>query len=662
MENSMNKVYSEDELYKSLMEIWSNGLPKGCGIGLSEVDSLIRWELGRLSVITGVPNYGKSEFLDFINLRLNLNNGWKTLYFSPENYPVGQHIEKLASKVVNKEFSKNNVSENEFISTFNFIKSNFFFMNFENVNTIDDILNIALDYIAQKDIKILVIDPFNRLEHQRQSNLTETEYISKLLDRLGNFAKKYNILIHLVAHPRKMTKNKDGAFEIPNYYDINGSANFANKADYCLAVHRDFINEDTIIDVQKVKFKNLGCIGDCRLKYHISSGNFYQEDMEEITNMNFNVSNNSINNNENVTDLKAQLNQIECKIYNTHCNDENNTMHFEFAKEDADKRKVNNNLYNSEYCIYFEKLLKDNNVRYGKSINSTNVLDKVVSYFNNAIDNVPKKINLLEFLTTNRTNIDLDKLRKSTTYKEDKRMLPAITVSAKFDTVRDSKTPYTHSNLLCIDIDLKKDENDNKGNDLSVIKQVPTLLKNNNNIAYLGHSASGKGYICIIPISNSELHRDHFRALQEDFKSLGIVIDPSCIDVSRLRFYCYDKDAYFNPYATVYTSTKSKEIKEYNTEYTKIDITDKELLKIISHIENNHIDIAPTYKEFSELSYAINYEFGEDGRDLFHRICKQYKGYNGNDVDQQYDSAIGYNYDAYSIKTLYYYYNEYKPK
>jgi twinkle protein len=98
---------------------------------------------------------------------------------------------------------------------------------------------------------------------------------------LSNFAKRFDILIHLVAHPRKM-QAKDGVFEVPNYYDINGSANFANKADFCITVHRNKSKDQTEIHVNKVKFKNLGCQGVGYLKYDIDSGNYRDAEKESL--------------------------------------------------------------------------------------------------------------------------------------------------------------------------------------------------------------------------------------------------------------------------------------------------------------------------------------------------------------------------------------------
>ena len=83
-----------------------------------------------------------------------------------------------------------------------------------------------------------MIDPYNRLENE-QGQRNETQYVSEVLDKLQNFAQRHDVLVILMAHPTKLTKNKDGIYEAPSLYDISGSANFYNKADFGIVVHRN---------------------------------------------------------------------------------------------------------------------------------------------------------------------------------------------------------------------------------------------------------------------------------------------------------------------------------------------------------------------------------------------------------------------------------------
>lgn len=84
-------------------------------------------------------------------------------------------------------------------------------------------------------IRGLVIDPYNELDHQRPSNVSETEYVSQMLTKIKRFAQHYDVATWFVCHPKQI-QNWTGA--APNLYDISGSAHFVNKCDVGLVVHR----------------------------------------------------------------------------------------------------------------------------------------------------------------------------------------------------------------------------------------------------------------------------------------------------------------------------------------------------------------------------------------------------------------------------------------
>ena len=81
-----------------------------------------------------------------------------------------------------------------------------------------------------------MIDPYNELDHQRPSQMTETEYVSQMLTKIKRFAQHYDVHVWFVAHPRQL---RDWKGEPPNLYDISGSAHFINKADNGIVIHRN---------------------------------------------------------------------------------------------------------------------------------------------------------------------------------------------------------------------------------------------------------------------------------------------------------------------------------------------------------------------------------------------------------------------------------------
>lgn len=80
----------------------------------------------------------------------------------------------------------------------------------------------------------------------------------------------------IVAHPTKMYKDSDGKYPIPTPYDIAGSAHFRNKADNCITVWRDLLDEERAVEIhiQKIRFREVGKVGKAELHYDVTTGRY----------------------------------------------------------------------------------------------------------------------------------------------------------------------------------------------------------------------------------------------------------------------------------------------------------------------------------------------------------------------------------------------------
>ena len=249
-------------------------MQRGVTIGHENFDRFCSFETKRLCIVTGIPGSGKSEFLDEIAERLNMRYGWRFAYFSPENAPLQYHASKLVEKFTGKHFSSLSISQNEYLQAKEHINKDFYFIAPPDNYKLDNILEKARYLVRKRGIKGLVIDPYNRLESEQGYRITETQYISGVLDKLTNFAQRNDVLIFLMAHPTKQPKGKDGVIEAPTLYDISGSANFFNKADFGLVVHRNRLTNTVEVHVQKVKFRHLGECGTAIFAYNINNGRY----------------------------------------------------------------------------------------------------------------------------------------------------------------------------------------------------------------------------------------------------------------------------------------------------------------------------------------------------------------------------------------------------
>ena len=136
-QNNLPTIYPKGYLAERIKSIKENGLPKGYYTGISNLDDVFRLDKQRLVTITGVPNCGKSEFVDFLLTTYNKRYGLKPLLYSPENQPVELHLSKLISKYTNKPLDE--MSSDEIDTAMNYINENFFFCNYDKVKTLDDI-------------------------------------------------------------------------------------------------------------------------------------------------------------------------------------------------------------------------------------------------------------------------------------------------------------------------------------------------------------------------------------------------------------------------------------------------------------------------------------------------------------------------------------------
>ena len=306
-------VYETHDFLPDIQALFENGLVPGLTVGFESLDKLITWETKRLAIWSGTPSSGKSEFVDYVNIKMNLMYNYKVAYWSPENFPMQYHYAKLFEKIYGKKFKKENVPDEDFWQVYEYIKNNYFWVNPENDFSLENIIEKFKYLVRTKGVKICVLDPFNKIE-----NDVEYSKQGKLLDKMIDFAKKYDVLFHLVAHPKKLQKDKDGTYPMPTMYDISGSSDFYAKCDYGIILKREqnvedkaFLNEG-IVSIQKVKYKHLGEQGVARWKYNFTNGRY-----EEQLTANFNYDNsNWVNKPENLLIKKEIPEMIQSGLEN----------------------------------------------------------------------------------------------------------------------------------------------------------------------------------------------------------------------------------------------------------------------------------------------------------------------------------------------------------
>ena len=292
-------IQTAEDVEEELWQLFRQGLQRGAAARIAGVDELITFETGRYMVVSGRPGDGKSEFIDELCLRMALLYDWRVAYFSPENVPVTYHLRKLCEKLTRYPFQPSSQFTDELLKgCVSWLSANVCHIlpgfgedglvdfdektlpssagNASNERyTLDNILDIAHRAVARRGVRIFVIDPLNRIEQDQQDGKSELQWYAHVNNTLSRFARRHQCLVILVAHPRKVNRaHLDGKKRRVEMNDINGSADFGNKADYCLIVDRDDDLQVVTLYVDKVKFKHLGSRGECLLHYDKLSGRY----------------------------------------------------------------------------------------------------------------------------------------------------------------------------------------------------------------------------------------------------------------------------------------------------------------------------------------------------------------------------------------------------
>lgn len=212
-------------------------------------------------------------FLNYLLIRLNIMHDWKTAFFSPEFYPVGDHVAQILETFGGKRFNNINYNQQVYDKMKEYLSKNMFWID-PNDTDINSVLERAKYLIKKKGIKVLVIDPFNALTDSQRKITRQDEYISDFLQNLRWFARKYDVAVMLVMHPTKQKRLDNGLYPVCDLYDCKGASEIFDKADFGLTVWRNEAENYCEVHVTKMKFRHLGEKGHATFKFDTQNGRY----------------------------------------------------------------------------------------------------------------------------------------------------------------------------------------------------------------------------------------------------------------------------------------------------------------------------------------------------------------------------------------------------
>lgn len=264
-------LYTVNQYQGSVIDLYNGNYVKPLEVGYPSLDEIYKILKGTFHCITGIPNHGKSYFLDQMLIKISQQHDWRYAIFSPE-HSTAMHIRRLVQMYNEKPFDlgdDNRMSTQELQRGMEWINNHFYFIETKDtVPSIDYILEVAKKSIYKYGVNAIVIDPYNEVSAVRSGNTREDEHIRDFISKCKRFARVHDIVVWVVAHPTKLPKSTDGGYAPPTAYDISGASHWHNQSDCILTIHRDFDDNTTTVMTRKIREQDLyGKIGQAKFQF-----------------------------------------------------------------------------------------------------------------------------------------------------------------------------------------------------------------------------------------------------------------------------------------------------------------------------------------------------------------------------------------------------------
>lgn len=243
--------------------------------GFHRLDDYLKPFYPALMVVTGFAGSGKSSWVNQMVAQMAALHGWKAAIASFE-----MRVKPFVTGVLGSTYQQ--ITNADQVKTDRWINSHFVFISPEPGDEndsfdVDWLIEKAVTAVVRHGIRVLVIDPWNEVEHAVGRRESLTDYTGRAIRALKRFGREFECLVIIVAHPTKSAANKDP--DEVSLYDVSDSAHFANKADFGVVVARVGGDMDCVseIFVRKVRYQPLtGRRGSVTLTYSQQTMTFSQ--------------------------------------------------------------------------------------------------------------------------------------------------------------------------------------------------------------------------------------------------------------------------------------------------------------------------------------------------------------------------------------------------
>jgi len=244
------------------------GKVKGSSTYNKDLDQCWTWRKQEANIWTGYSNEGKSLFLKQLCLIKALEDDWKFIFCSPEDFPPDEFyddlIHTLAGQTTDKDYPDRVIDEDTYLRAYDLIKDRFLFLYIKPPhNTIKGVLEEFKKICATQKIDACIIDPLLKFARPKDFPERDDIYGGYIGSICVDFCRQTNTSFHLVMH--QVTPQLDGEskkYPEPSMYRVKGGGSYADGFDNVLSVWRphyakDKFDPEVQFSSQKIKKQKL---------------------------------------------------------------------------------------------------------------------------------------------------------------------------------------------------------------------------------------------------------------------------------------------------------------------------------------------------------------------------------------------------------------------
>ena len=259
-----------------------SAIPRSTSVSLSSgwgaLDPHFMLCLPEVCVVSGPPNHGKSQWTLALVANLARVHGLRVAHLQFED-DVDRHRDDLV-RYARAWRQTTDAGKPITLEPEAWIDAHF--VTIQPPEDLDEAADKTLDWLLERiheaatrhDCKVILLDPWNEVEHAWGGNETETAYTGRALRQLRALARKYQLLIIIITHPSKSGGQKDDPEQM-SLYDISGSAHWANKPDHGVLIYRPKGSDETIVNVAKCRdYRKRGQPGTVSMRFDPRSATF----------------------------------------------------------------------------------------------------------------------------------------------------------------------------------------------------------------------------------------------------------------------------------------------------------------------------------------------------------------------------------------------------